>query len=87
MDYQMTKKTTETLNRREVAGLAAVAAALAATPAMANQPNMESALGALHTAKRELEASKHNKGGHRVKALEYVQAAIDQVKAGIDYAG
>ena len=48
-----------------------------------HQPHMISALEALKSAKMELEAGEHNKGGHRVKALELVQRAIEQTKKGI----
>jgi hypothetical protein len=47
---------------------------------------MENALAACRTAKQQLEAANDNKGGHRNKAIEYVEAAIQQIKAGIDYA-
>jgi hypothetical protein len=49
-----------------------------------NQPHMIAALEALKTAKMELEVTEHNKGGHRVKALELVHKAIEQTKKGIE---
>jgi len=49
----------------------------------AAQPHMHNALAALQTARSELQEAKHNKGGHRVKALELVDAAILQVRRGI----
>lgn len=51
--------------------------------AMANQPHMQAALGYLQSAKSELQAAEHNKGGHRVAALRYVNDAIAQTEAGI----
>lgn len=48
-----------------------------------HQPHMMAALEALQKAKVELEAGEHNKGGHRVKALEIVQRAIEQTRKGI----
>jgi hypothetical protein len=54
--------------------------------AMAEQTNMEIALGHLQEAKAALERAEHNKGGHREKALEHVNQAINQVQAGIAYA-
>ncbi len=48
------------------------------------QPHMIAALEALKTAKTELEMAEHNKGGHRVKALELVHKAIEQTKKGIE---
>lgn len=76
----------ETLSRREVAGLAAAAAALAASPALANQPNMEAALQACRTARAHLESANNNKGGHRNKAIEHLNAAIEQIRKGIAFA-
>ena len=48
-----------------------------------DQPNMDEALDQLKDAKNELEKATADKGGHRVKAIEYVNRAIDEVKAGI----
>jgi hypothetical protein len=53
--------------------------------AFADQPHMQSALDALRTARSELQAAEANKGGHRVKALNYVNSAIDEVRAGIEF--
>lgn len=50
------------------------------------QPNMEQALGNLHAARINLEAAAPDKGGHRVRALELVNEAIDQVRLGINFA-
>ena len=62
--------------------------ALAGYQAMAGeeQPNMRNALHHLEEAKKELEMAAHDKGGHREKALEHTQAAIDETKAGIEFA-
>jgi hypothetical protein len=49
-----------------------------------HQPHMVAALEALKSAKTELEAGEHNKGGHREKALELVHKAIAQTKKGIE---
>ena len=54
--------------------------------AFANQPNMEAALVSLHAARADLVAATDNKGGHRLKAMGYVDLAITEVKAGIAYA-
>jgi len=48
-----------------------------------DQPNMRAALEHLNDAKRNLEAATADKGGHRVKALNAVDNAISEVKAGI----
>ncbi|MEQ9619457.1 MAG: hypothetical protein RIG61_09820 [Deltaproteobacteria bacterium] len=50
------------------------------------QPNMEQALGSLHSARVSLEVSSPDKGGHRVRALELVNQAIEQVRLGIEFA-
>jgi hypothetical protein len=49
------------------------------------QPLMHKALSSLREAKVALQTATHDKGGHRVKALEHVNAAIDQVQKGIAY--
>jgi len=50
------------------------------------QPNMEQALGSLHQARISLEVSSPDKGGHRVRALELVNQAIEQVRLGMYFA-
>jgi hypothetical protein len=50
------------------------------------QPNMEQALGSLHRARISLEVSSPDKGGHRVRALELVNQAIEQVRLGMYFA-
>ena len=49
------------------------------------QPLMNRALTQLKAAKMALQTATHDKGGHRVKALEHVNRAIDEVKKGIEY--
>jgi hypothetical protein len=75
------------LSRRVVAVFAgAVIAAAMALPAAAEpQPHMTAALAALKTAEGELIRASHDKGGHRVKALAQIRAAIGQVEAGIRF--
>jgi len=51
-----------------------------------DQPHMQNALTALENAKDSLEKATTDKGGHRVKALDYVKDAIKEVKNGIDAA-
>jgi hypothetical protein len=46
---------------------------------------MSAALGHLQEAKTELERATPNKGGHREKAMQLVDQAIEQVKAGEAY--
>lgn len=50
-----------------------------------DQPYMQRARTNLQGAKSELLAAEHNKGGHRTKALEYVNAAIAEVNQGIRF--
>ncbi len=50
----------------------------------ADQPHMQRALANLRQAKSNLERATNDKGGHRVKAIGYVNSAIDQVQKGID---
>jgi len=54
--------------------------------AAAYQSHMHAALDALRTARSELQASTPNKGGHRERAINLVDQAIDETRAGIDFA-
>jgi hypothetical protein len=49
------------------------------------QPKMHNALDHLRSAEAALQNATHDKGGHRVKALQLTRQAIDQVKAGIKF--
>ena len=51
----------------------------------AAQPKMQAALTNLRQARANLQAATADKGGHRERALELVNQAIDQVEAGIRY--
>jgi hypothetical protein len=46
---------------------------------------MSAALGHLEQAKSELERSSPNKGGHREKAIQLVDEAMQQVREGEAY--
>lgn len=48
-------------------------------------PEMHRALRALENAKRDLEHAAHDFGGHRAKALELTNQAIQEVKEGVEY--
>ena len=50
----------------------------------ADQPHMQAALDLLKQAKNNLEQATADKGGYRVKAIDQVNAAIDETKKGID---
>jgi len=50
-----------------------------------HEPHMSAALGHLQQAKEELQRATPNKGGHREKAMELVNQAIQQVQEGERY--
>lgn len=68
--------------------VAATLASVAGYHALAqeNQPHMRAALHHLQEARKELDAAEQDKGGHRAKAIDLTQSAIDEVKAGIGFA-
>ncbi len=82
---------TNSTNRTRLRWLVAVslflgtAGGMVATPAMADQPKMEQALASLREARAFLKEANANKGGHRAKAVDFVEAAIKEVEAGIQY--
>ncbi|MBF0506009.1 MAG: hypothetical protein HQL09_04150 [Nitrospirae bacterium] len=51
----------------------------------ADEPHMRAALERLKEAKEQLEKAAPNKGGHREKAIELINHAIEQVKKGIEF--
>jgi hypothetical protein len=51
-----------------------------------DQPHMRMAMHHLEEAKKELEMAAHDKGGHREKALDLTQSAIQEVRAGMEFA-
>lgn len=71
------------------AGLALAAGSLAtlvSSPALADQGNMEAALRQLQNALDSLHRATPNKGGHKERAAQLVEQAMNEVQAGIDYA-
>ena len=71
-------------SRHRVMTIVAIAAAsFIGGLAVAAQPHMDNALGALQTARNELQVAEANKGGHRVTAIRLVDQAIGEVRAGI----
>jgi hypothetical protein len=50
------------------------------------QVNMQQSLDFLEKARAELQQADNDKGGHRAKAMNAIDAAIDEVRAGIRYA-
>ena len=73
------------LRRNILLGLSAATVFFAGI-AIGAQPRMQSALTALGEAKGQLEKADHNKGGHRVRAIELINQAISEVQAGIAFA-
>ena len=71
-----------------------IVAAVAALPAIgfvagqatADQPHMQNALERLRAARAELSVAASDKGGHRLRAIGYVDRAIEETRAGIAYA-
>jgi len=49
-----------------------------------HQPHMLAALDHLKDARAQLEMAEHNKGGHRVEAIKLTNAAIEEVKRGME---
>ena len=67
--------------------IAAMAGAFVSYAALAdNQPHMQNALASLQRANTQLREAAEDKGGHRAKAMELVEAAIAQVREGIKFA-
>jgi hypothetical protein len=63
-----------------------IGAIAGACAVMAAQPHMQSALGSLQAARAELARAEANKGGHRERAIGFVDSAIAETKAGIAFA-
>ncbi len=64
-------------------GLGGLAAGVAKAE---HQPHMHAAMEHLRAARESLERAEPDKGGHRAKAIELVDAAIHQVHEGIEWA-
>ena len=63
-----------------------LAASLAGTAVAAEQKRMDAAIQYLKEARKELSQANPNKGGHRRKAMELIDQAIQQVENGKRYA-
>ena len=70
---------------RTGASLVLTAACLLAVPAARadEHPQMTAAQQALESARQQLQAAGHEYGGHRAKALEKVNQALEQVRLGL----
>jgi hypothetical protein len=66
-----------------IVGAALMAGSVMGGVAMAYQSHMFAARSALYTARSQLLVALHNKGGHRIAALNAVDGAIRQVNLGI----
>jgi hypothetical protein len=51
-----------------------------------DQPHMRAAMEHIRQAQQQLDQAASDKGGHRIKALEHLKAAMAEVEAGIQYA-
>jgi hypothetical protein len=49
------------------------------------QPHMRAALEHLRQAESELQAATHDKGGHRVRAMDLIHQSESEIQAGIQY--
>jgi hypothetical protein len=65
--------------------LIAIAALAVSSACFADQPYMHEALKNLTRAKDALQNADADKGGHRANAIRAVNAAINEVEAGIEY--
>jgi hypothetical protein len=50
-----------------------------------DQPHMEAAMQHLRQAQEELQRATSDKGGHRVRAIEFVKQAESEVQAGMHF--
>jgi hypothetical protein len=48
-------------------------------------PEIRAAMRALQNAERHLQQAAHDYGGHRVKAMELIKQAEEELKAGLEY--
>jgi hypothetical protein len=85
-DLAMSQLTRRKLAALVASGAAAAAFVASAVPAEARQGNMDHALNALREARRALQAATPNKGGHRERAIDLIDRAINQVQEGIIWA-
>jgi hypothetical protein len=77
-----------TIRRIVTSFLGIAGAAILATGIVikADQPHMQQSLSMMQSAMSELRAATADKGGHRGKAMGLLKEAMDEVKAGIEFA-
>ena len=80
------KMATDTLPRRRMLGAAALAAPALALSPQAYQGNVGRALSARSAAMASPQAATPNKGGDRERAMHFIERAIYEGQAGIDFA-
>jgi hypothetical protein len=73
------------MNRTTLVGCLAAFLLAAACAHAVHQPHMDRALEMLGEARVALEEASHDKGGHRVRAIEEIRLAEDEVRAGIEF--
>ena len=66
---------------------AAIASSLGIGYAIGAQPHMTETITLLQSARAELVRATPNKGGHRERALGLIDQAINEVRAGMAFAG
>jgi hypothetical protein len=64
-----------------------VGAVAGASAVIAAQPHMTNALGSLQNARAEMVRAEANKGGHRERAIGFIDQAITETREGIAFAG
>ena len=65
----------------------AIAASTGIGYAIGAQPHMTASISLLQSARAELGAATPNKGGHREKAMQLIDQAIGEVRAGMAFVG
>ena len=77
---------TTSFARRALLGTA-ITASMGIGYAVGAQPHMTASIGLLQSARTELAAATPNKGGHRERAMQLIDQAIGEVRAGMAFAG
>lgn len=73
------------MKKQVLVGVGLFAGGLLMGRAWAAQEHMQAALIALETAENQLGKATPDKGGHRTKAIELIQAAKAQVRLGMRF--
>lgn len=81
----MTNKLRLALGTLAVAGIASLSFYAGSASAAERHPAINAAVDALVKARFDLQHAAHDFGGHRVKAIEATDAAIEQLKICLKY--